>query len=224
MNQPTLRAVLAPACAAALLLSCSSSRNYALAVCALVDVSGTYVDQKPEVVNMIKRAILPKLNPGDSLVVIRIDDESYKRGNVEGQVTLDVRPSRANAQKLAFATQLDAFARRADRTKFTDITGAMMLGAEYLKETGAGNRTMIVFSDMEEDLPKGVVRKLSKDEFSGVRVLAMNVKKLKGDNRNPTVYRERLASWQRQVTSHGARDFQVLLEADKLDELLEQGR
>ena len=79
------------------LLSCTSSKNYAQAVVALVDVSGTYADQKPEVVNVIKRGILPKMQPGDSLFVIRIDDESYKKGNVEAQMTLDVRPSRANA-------------------------------------------------------------------------------------------------------------------------------
>jgi hypothetical protein len=203
-------------------LSCTSGKNYAHAVCALVDVSGTYVDQKAEVVNVIKKGILPKLNPGDSLFVIRIDDESYKKTNLEGGVTLDVRPSKANAQKLAFASKLDAFARREMRARHTDIRGAMMLGAEYLKESGAGSRTMVVFSDLEEDLPRGVVRKLAPDEFSGMRVLAMNVKKLEADNRDPSVYRERLAAWKKQMTSHGAKEFDVVLEPEKLDELLER--
>jgi hypothetical protein len=203
-------------------LSCTSGKNYAHAVCALVDVSGTYVDQKTEVVNVIKKGILPRLNPGDSLFVIRIDDESYKKTNLEGGVTLDVRPSKANAQKLAFATKLDDFAHREMRARHTDIRGAMMLGAEFLKESGAGSRTMVVFSDLEEDLPRGVVRKLAPDEFSGMRVLAMNVKKLEADNRDPSVYRERLASWKKQMTAHGAQDFQVVLEPEKLDELLER--
>src|SRR5258708_36655537 len=97
------------------LSGCWSGRNYAQAIAALVDVSGTYVDQKPEVINLIKKGILPKLNPGDSLFVIRIDDESYRRGNLEGSVTLDVRPSKANPQKLAFASQLHAFARKHER-------------------------------------------------------------------------------------------------------------
>ena len=201
--------------------SCTSGKSYAQAICALVDVSGTYADQKPEVVNIIKRGILPRLNPGDTLLVIRIDDKSYTRKNLEASVTLDVRPSKANAQKLAFAARLDEFAKRNEKTQFTDISGAMMLGAEYLKESGAGLRTMVVFSDLEEDLPKGVVRNLAADEFNGMRVLAMNVKKLNADNRNPTVYRERLASWQRQVVSHGGRDFQVILEPGRLDEVLE---
>ncbi|HWE26169.1 MAG TPA: hypothetical protein VG496_19695 [Myxococcales bacterium] len=204
-----------------LLLSCSSSKNYAQAVAALVDVSGTYADQKPEVMNVIKKGILPKLLPGDSIFVIRIDSESYKKGNLEAGMTLDVRPSKANAQKLAFADELDKFATRREHSKFTDIRGAMMLASEYLKETGAGMRTMVLFTDLEEELPKGVHRQLAADEFAGMRILAMNVKKLNNDNANPNVYRARLVSWQQQVKSHGAKEFAVVLEPEKLDELLE---
>jgi hypothetical protein len=207
---------------ALLLFSCTSGRNYAQAIVALVDVSGTYADQKPDVVNVIRRGVLPKLMPGDSLYVIRIDDESYRKDNVEANLNLDVRPSRANAEKLAFSRKLDEFAHRPMRARYTDISGAMMLGAEYLKESGAGTRTMLVFSDMEEDLPKGVKRELAADEFSGVRVLAMNVKKLNADNANPMAYRARLAEWQQRTKTHGAKDFQVVLEPDRLDDLLDQ--
>ena len=204
-------------------LSCTSGAQYAQAVVALVDVSGTYADQKPEVINVIRRGLLPKLTPGDSLVVIRIDSESYTRKNVEASVKLDPRPSKANAQKLAFAGQLDEFARRPTRAAHTDIRGAMMLGAEYLRETGAGRRTMVVFSDMEEDLPRGVKRELSPTELAGVRVLAMNVKRLAADNADPTAYRQRLISWEKQVTAHGAKEFKVVLEPDKLADMLDEG-
>jgi hypothetical protein len=212
---------IALALACAVLGSCSSGKNYAQAVCALVDVSGTYADQRPEVVNVIKHGILPKLMPGDSLFVIRIDSESYKKDNLVGQMTLDVRPSKANAEKLAFSQTLEEFARKPMRSKFTDIRGAMMLGSEYLKETGAGTKTMVIFSDMEEELPKGVHRDLAADEFKGMRILAMNVKKLNADNANPTVYRSRIAQWQKQVTTHGAKEFSMVLEPEKLDELLD---
>ena len=208
---------------AALCGSCTSGAQYAHAVVALVDVSGTYADQRAEVVNVIRRGLLPKLTPGDTLVVIRIDSESYTRNNVEASVKLDLRPSKANAQKLAFAGQLDEFARRPVRAPYTDIRGAMMLGAEYLRETGAGRRTMIVFSDMEEDLPRGVKRELAPDELTGVRVLAMNVKRLAADNADPAAYRQRLGSWEKQVTSHGAKDFKVVLEPSKLADLLDDG-
>jgi len=206
--------------AAALLAgSCSSGAQYAQAIVALVDVSGTYADQKPEVVNVIRKGLLPRLSPGDTLVVIRIDNESYGKQNVEASMTLDVRPSKANAQKLALASALDTFAHK----QHTDIRGAMMLGAEYLRESNAGRRTMVVFSDMEEDLPRGVKRDMAADELKGVRVLAMNVKRLSRDNANPTAYRARLANWEKQLTSHGAREFKVVLEPEKLADLLDEG-
>ncbi|HUH92145.1 MAG TPA: VWA domain-containing protein [Casimicrobiaceae bacterium] len=212
------RAFIALLCA-----GCTSGAQYAHAVVALVDVSGTYADQKAEVVNVIRKGLVPKLVPGDSLVVIRIDSESYTRDSVEASVKLDMRPSKANAQKLAFAQQLDQFARRPVRAAHTDIRGAMMLGAEYLREAGAGRRTMVVFSDLEEDLPRGVHRELSPDELAGVQVLAMNVKRLAADNADPAAYRQRLSSWEKQVTAHGAREFKIVLEPDKLAELLDQG-
>jgi len=208
--------------AALLAVSCSSGAQYAQAIVALVDVSGTYADQKADVVNVIRKGLLPRMTPGDTLVVIRIDDESYGRQNVEASVTLDVRPSKANAQKLALASALEAFQKRPAHAQHTDIRGAMMLGAEYLRESNAGRRTMVVFSDMEEDLPRGVKRDLAPDELKGVRVLAMNVKRLARDNANPTAYRQRLAGWEKQLISHGAREFKVVLEPEKLADMLDE--
>src|SRR5207237_4468807 len=89
--------------------SCSSGAQYAQAVVALVDVSRSYADQRPEVVGVIRKGLLPKLTPGDTLIVIRIGSESYTRANVEASMTLDVRPSRANAPKRALGNALDTF-------------------------------------------------------------------------------------------------------------------
>ena len=99
----------------------------------------------------------------------------------------------------------------------------MMLGAEYLRESGAGRKTMVVFSDMEEDLPRGVKRDLAPDELKGVRVVAMNVKRLAADNANPGAYRQRLSTWEKQATGHGAKDFRVVLDPEKLLEMLDEG-
>jgi hypothetical protein len=209
--------------AALLAGSCSSGAQYSQAIVALVDVSGTYADQRPEVVGVIRKGVLPKLTPGDTLIVIRIDSESYKKANVEANMTLDVRPSRANAQKLALANTLEAFSHKPMRSAHTDIRGAMMLAADYLRETNAGRRTMVIFSDLEEDLPRGVKRDMAPDELKGVRVLAMNVKRLGADNANPAIYRARLVSWQKHLIQHGAREFKVVLEPEKLAELLDEG-
>ncbi len=157
--------------ALALGLGCES-RRYDQAICVLIDVSGTYADQKAEVVKIIKRDILPAMVPGDTLIAIRIDSESYQKENVEALVTLDARPSKANAQKLALALKLDEFASRKVSSKYTDIPGAMMLGAEYLSEIAAGSRVMLIFSDLQEELPKGAKRNLSETEFDQAQRLS----------------------------------------------------
>jgi hypothetical protein len=200
---------------------CSDNRQYAQAICVLVDVSGTYADQKTDVVDLIKRSILPAMIPGDSVFLIRIDGESYEKDNVEASMTLDTRPSHANAQKLEFARSLDAFAARQDEASFTDIHGALMLAADYLKETEAGTQTIVAFSDLKEDLPHGVRRQLDADEFAGIRIVAVNVKKLQQDNADPQDYRTRLATWERRTRESGARDWRVILDGSKLGEYVE---
>ena len=65
--------------ASLLVVGCTDARDYAQATAVLVDVSATYVDQKPDVVRFIKMGILPDLLPGDSLLLIGIDDLSYEK-------------------------------------------------------------------------------------------------------------------------------------------------
>jgi hypothetical protein len=210
---------------AALALSgCADGRRYDQAVCVLVDVSGTYADQKADVVRLLKRDVLPALVPGDSLLVIRIDGQSYEKANVEALLTLDARPSQANAQKLALAKQLDAFAADASVARHTDISGAMMLGAEYLRELGSGSRVMLIFSDLEEDLPRGTRRKLDPTEFEGVEVMAVNVKRLRRDGMDPDAFRKRLGAWQERAAASNARGWRTLQDETRLAEALSEVR
>ena len=212
-------------CLSALLSSgCDGGRRYDQAICALIDVSGTYADEKREAVKHLKREILPNMVPGDTLIVIRIDSESYQKENVEALLTLDARPSHANSQKLALARKLDAFTAGEHASEFTDIPGAMMLGAEYLREVGAGSRVMLVFSDMQEDLPKGARRKMNEREFEGIQVVAMNIKRLTKDTANPEVFRRRIASWERRVIGRGALGWQTIMDPNKLPMYLAQVR
>jgi hypothetical protein len=197
-------------------LGCADPRNYRQSVCALIDVSGTYADQRAEVASVIKRQVLPELLPGDSLLVILIDSQSYEKDNVKVLVTFDERPSRANAQKLAVAKTLDAFATSKEVSEYTDINGALMLGAEYLREIGADSRVMLVFSDLNEDLQPGNRRQLEERELAGVSVVAMNVKRLHADGADPAVFRGRLSDWERHVTTAGASGWQTLADAGRL--------
>ncbi len=197
-------------------LACESGRSHAQAVCVLVDVSGTYAEEKQAVAAILKRDVLPALLPGDTFLFIRIDSESYEKENVEALVTLDVRPSRANAQKLALAHTLDGFARESDVSGHTDIAGAMMLGTDYLSELASGSRVMLVFSDLEQDLPAGARRSLSEGEFEGIEVVAMNVKRLRGDNADPAGFRARLASWERSLLGAGAEGWRAIMDPTQL--------
>ena len=131
---------------------------------------------------------------------------------------------RANAQKLALAQQLDAFAASGVQSRFTDIPGAMMLAAEYLQESNSKTRVMLVFSDMREELPEGSKRELRPDEFQGIQIIAMNVKRLGPDTADPEVYRQRLESWGRRVERAGGESWRTVMDAKKLPEILESLR
>jgi len=218
---------VAPLVAACLVLAaagCDNSRRYDQAISVLIDISGTYADETGEVVRIIKREILPTMVPGDTLLVITIDSRSYEKENLVVLMTLNHRPSEANAQKLLVAKQLDALANSDARSKHTDILGAMMLGAEYLRELASGSRVMLIFSDMEQDLPSGVKRNMNEAEFENIRVVAMNVKRLRGDNVDPEGFRDRLADWEKSVMAAGAVGWQVLMDSAKLPDLLAQIR
>ena len=216
--------ILAALLLAALLAGCADGRDYHQAICVLIDVSGTYADEKSEVGKILKREVLPAMLPGDTLLVIRIDSGSYEKDNVEALVTLDPRPSRANAQKLALARQLDAFAAQSARSEYTDILGAMLLGSEYLREIRAESRVMLVFSDLEQDLPAGARRQIDAGEFDGIQVVAMNVKKLSADNADPEAFRSRLASWEGRMLGGGAAGWRAIIDSTQLPMHLAQLR
>jgi hypothetical protein len=220
-----LRNLLATLALAPLLLAgCIDNRSYGQAICVLIDVSGTYADQRSDVVKVVKREVLPHMIPGDTLIAILIDSESYQKENVKALATLDPRPSQANAQKLALAKQLDAFALADVRSKFTDIPGAMMLAAEYLQEAESGSRVMLVFSDLREELPSGSRRSLRDDEFAGIEVVAMNVKRLEADSADPETYRKRLEGWRKRVERAGGDGWRTVLDTSKLPGILAEIR
>ena len=81
--------------ACATFAGCITEQADTRAVCVLVDVSGTYADQKPVVVEIIKKGILPDLRPGDALTLMRIDSKSFEEENIAASLLLDERPSHA---------------------------------------------------------------------------------------------------------------------------------
>lgn len=204
--------------------SCSPSTEHQAAVCALMDVSGTYADQQGEVTRTLKAGVLSQMLPGDSLFVLVIDSDSYEQGNVVATLRTDPRPLAANAQKLALARELDSFAETRESSQYTDISGAMLLCADYLESSPAGTRTMLVFSDMREELPAGVSRVFESADLDGVHVAAVHVIKLRKDNVEPARYRSRLAQWQERVEAAGAASWTVILDPAQVPEYLERMR
>jgi hypothetical protein len=213
MNRTGLAlAVLLP-----LLAGCSDPIPPTRAVYLLLDTSGTYRDEVTKA-QSIANYLLGTLVSGDSLGLARIDSGSFSEKDVVARVTFDERPSHANQQKRAFRAQLDHFVTSTAASQHTDITGAVLQAAEWLNETGAGSRYILIFSDLEEDVQKGFVRDFPID-MTGIHVVALNVTKLRSDQVDPREYMERLASWEKRVVSGGG-SFRVINDLERLDGLL----
>jgi hypothetical protein len=200
---------------AAGLAGCGDSRSHAQAVYVLVDTSGTYAQEAAKAQRIINY-LLGTLQPGDSLAVARVESRSFTEKDIIAKATFDQRPSQANAQKRAFREATENFLRNGKPSKHTDITGGLLQGAEFLNETGAGTKTIVVFSDMQEELDKVTVRNIPMN-LKRIRVVAVNVVKLNTDNIDPRRYFGRLEAWERRVVSAGAAEWRVINDLERLD-------
>jgi hypothetical protein len=201
--------------------SCGDSRSHAHSVYVLIDTSGTYAQEAAKA-QVIINYLLGTLNPGDSLAVARVESRSFTEKDIIAKATFDVRPSQANAQKRAFREKTDAFLKNVKQSRHTDITGGLLQGAEFLNETGAGTKTIVVFSDMQEELDKVTMRDIPMN-LKRIRVIAVNVVKLKTDNIDPRRYFGRLEAWQKRVVAAGASEWRVINDLERLDAIFSRG-
>ncbi|MEK6748811.1 MAG: vWA domain-containing protein [Pseudomonadota bacterium] len=203
---------------AAGLLSCSAPASRATAVYLLVDTSGTYTKELAKAQGIVNY-LLATLNTGDSLGVARIDSGSFTEKNIINKVTFDARPSFANDQKRAFKRAIDDYVASVTKgSDHTDITGGILQATQYLNETGAKKKYILVFSDLEEDLKEGQVRDFPL-ELMGIQIVAVNVTKLRSDNIDPRDYLNRVEQWKKRV-SDGGGQWRVVNDLDNLDKLL----
>ncbi|MGH8745319.1 MAG: VWA domain-containing protein [Burkholderiales bacterium] len=215
MSARALASVLAAAVLAPALAGCGDSRSHAQAVYLLVDTSGTYAREAGKAERVVNY-LLGTLNPGDSFAVARVESRSFSEKDIVAKAMFDTRPSQANAQKRAFRDKTDAYLKTVRGTAHTDITGGLIQGAEFLNETGAGTKTIIIFSDMEEDLDKVTVRNFP-IRLDRIRVIALNVTKLRSDNIDPRRYLGRLDAWHKRVMAAGASEWKVINDIERLD-------
>jgi hypothetical protein len=213
-----LAALPAAALAAA---GCVDSRSHTHGVYMLVDTSGTYAQEAGKA-QVIINYLLGSLQAGDSLAVARVQSRSFSEKDIVAKATFDSRPSQENAQKRAFRERIENSFRAVSGSRYTDITGGLIQGAEFLNEAGAGSKTIIIFSDMQEELDK-VTQRDFPISLKGIRIIAVNVVKLKTDNVDPRKYMGRLEAWQKRVETAGAREWRVINNLDRLDAILARG-
>ena len=213
-----MRALTFTLCLTLLLSACSEQApaNRAAGVYLLLDTSGTYARELAKAQQIINYT-LSRLDPGDSFAVARIDTGSFSEKDIIAKATFDDRPSVANSQKLQFQEAVGDFVASVNPAGYTDISGGLLQAIEYLAEKQPGKKTILIFSDMQEDLQKGYSRDFE-IAFDNVEVIALNVTKLRTDNIDPREYLDRLADWQSRVETNGGR-WRVINDLDRLEAL-----
>jgi hypothetical protein len=200
-----------------LLAGCSPARQQNSGVYMLVDTSGTYREEIQKAEHII-RYTLSRLDATDTFAVARIDTGSFSEKDIVAKITFDDRPSTINRQKRLFAEQVESFVNDASSSPYTDITGGLLQAVEYLNEKRPAVKTVLIFSDLKEDLQDGYVRDIA-FELDGFDVIALNVTKLRSDNVDPREYLTRLQEWQARVENSGG-NWRVINDLDGLEGLL----
>lgn len=208
---------LAYTVAALVLVSCSPPQKNNTGVYMLIDTSGTYREEIKKAEQII-RYTLARLDASDSFAVARIDTASFSEKDIVAKMTFDDRPSTINQQKRLFVEQVSAFVNDTRSSSYTDISGGLLQAVEYLNEKQPGTKTVLIFSDLKEELDKGYVREIDFD-LEGFEVIALNVTKLRSDNMDPREYLARLDQWQNKVEQSGG-SWRVINDLDGLDGLL----
>ena len=183
----------------------------------LLDTSGTYTEELVKAQHIINYT-LAKLNPGDTFAVARVDTASFSEKDLIAKVTFDDRPSAANRQKLQFREKIDNFVKTVKSSAYTDITGGMLQAVEYLTEANVGKKTILIFSDLKEEIKKGYKRDIPL-QVEGCDVVALNVTKLRSDNVDPREYMDRLQMWQERIEAGQGR-WRVINDLERLEPVI----
>jgi hypothetical protein len=184
----------------------------------LLDSSGTY-SKELKGAQAIINYLLGTLEPGDSFGIAKIDSASFTEKDIVAKMTFDQRPSVTNKQKRLFKQKVETFVRSVRKgSAYTDITGGILQAAEYLNETGAGKKYILIFSDLKEDLKKGHIRDFG-IQVTGCEVVALNVTKLRSDNIDPREYYDRVEKWKERVEAGGG-SWRIINDLSRLDSIL----
>lgn len=202
----------------ALVFGCADKTSHSRGIYMLLDSSGTYSKDLQDA-RTIVNYILGTLDPGDSFAVAKIDSASFTEKDIIVKMTFDRRPSVANKQKRLFKQRVDGFLTSVTKgSAYTDITGGILQAMEYLNETGAGKKRILIFSDLKEDLKQGHKRDFG-IRVTGCEVVALNVTKLRSDNIDPREYYSRVEKWKERIEAGGG-TWRVINDLNRLDSIL----
>jgi len=208
--------VVALAAMVTAMAGCAQKANHTRGVYMLVDTSGTYTEELNKAKAIINY-LLGTLTPGDTMAIGRIDTGSFSEKDIIAKVTFDQRPSVANTQKRAFQKKVADFVTKVKSSSHTDISGGLLQAVEYLNESGSGEKYILIFSDLKEELAKGHIRDVpfQLDEFN---IIALNVTKLRDDIRDPKQYMQRVELW-REKAEGGGGNWRLINDLERLDNI-----
>ena len=199
-----------------LLAGCSQQMDHTKGVYMLVDTSWTYTEELNKA-RAIVNYLLGTLTPGDTLAVARIDTGSFSEKDIVAKVTFDQRPSVANSQKRVFQKQVADFVTAETSSRHTDISGGLLQAVEYLNEADSGQKFILIFSDLKEELAFGHVRDVP-FQLDGFNIIALNVTKLRDDIRDPKIYLQRVERW-RARTESGGGNWRMINDLERLEKI-----
>jgi len=195
---------------------CSDSKSRSKGVYMLLDTSGTYALELNKAQSILNY-LLGILQPGDTLAVARIDTGSFSEKDIIAKITFDERPSYANNEKRMFQQEVNTFVSTVKSSQYTDISGGILQAIEYLNEQGSGQKYVLIFSDLKQELAKGYKRDIP-FQLQGFNVIALNVTKLRADNIDPKKYQNRVTKWRAEVESGGG-TWDIINDLENLDHL-----
>ncbi len=195
---------------------CSDSKSRSKGVYMLLDTSGTYA-RELEKAQSILNYLLGVLQPGDTLAVARIDTGSFSEKDIVAKITFDQRPSYANNQKRMFQQKVSSFVSTVKSSQYTDISGGILQAIEYLNEQRSGQKYILIFSDLKQELAKGYKRDIP-FQLQAFNVIALNVTKLRADNIDPKKYQGRVTKWRAEVESGGG-SWRIINDLENLDQI-----
>jgi hypothetical protein len=195
---------------------CSDSKSRSKGVYMLLDTSGTYA-RELEKAQSILNYLLGVLQPGDTLAVARIDTGSFSEKDIVAKITFDQRPSYANNQKRMFQQKVSSFVSTVKSSQYTDISGGILQAIEYLNEQRSGQKYILIFSDLKQELAKGYKRDIP-FQLQAFNVIALNVTKLRADNIDPKKYQGRVTKWRAEVESGGG-SWRIINDLENLNQI-----